>query len=133
MTANEIIKALQYCKEHNGMCTDDCIYRAMYSGNCASMLQKDTINLINRQQAENEQLRQLFVESGKEQDRLMAEIERLEEQYKFLEDNSLIFKGGIDYFKAEAIKEFAEKLHELLKFYYPEQKFVHTHIDNLVK
>lgn len=32
---------------------------------------------LKRQQAEIEQLRQLFVESGKEQDRLMAEIERL--------------------------------------------------------
>lgn len=38
-----------------------------------------------------------------------AEIERLQEQYKFLENNSLIFKGGIDYFKAEAIKEFEKK------------------------
>lgn len=43
------------------------------------------IDLAKRQQAEIEQLRQLFVESGKEQDRLMAEIERLEGDLAFRE------------------------------------------------
>ena len=63
----------------------------------------------------------------KEQDRLMAEVEKLEG------DKEILYVIGYNLGKNEGIKEFAEKLHELLKFYYPEQKFVHTHIDNLVK
>ena len=39
------------------------------------------------------------------------------------------YKNG---YKAGA-KDFAEKFKELLNFYYPNQKFIHTHIDNLLQ
>lgn len=31
------------------------------------------------------------------------------------------------------VKEFAEKLHEVIKFYYPEQKLVHIYIDTIAE
>ena len=67
--------------------------------------------------------------------RQKAEIERLNNKYKHLEASSLIFKGGVDYFVKEAIKEFAERLKTLLHM--PDnmvtRRTVYTdEIDNLV-
>ena len=40
---------------------------------------------------------------------------------------------GLDVEVIATFRRFTERLKELLNFYYPNQKFVHTHIDNLVK
>ena len=86
---DKVIQALE-CISGKDVYCEDCSYSALYRYNfCMKRCAKDAIDLINRQQ---------------------AEIERLQGQYKFLENNSLIFKGGIDYFKTDAIKDFAEKL-----------------------
>lgn len=86
MTDNEIVKALKYCKEHKGMCTDDCIYRAVYRGGCLPMLQKDVINLINRQKAEIEKYKSGMIANAEVVKTLTNELKTA---------------------KSEAIKEFA--------------------------
>lgn len=41
---------------------------------------------------------------------LRDEIADLQHKIKVLEGENLVFKGGVEYFKSEAIKEFAERL-----------------------
>ena len=126
LTNEQIIKVFELCLDE-GDCKECLCYGA------ACITDNDVLTCLKRLKAENEQLRQLFVESGKEQDRLMAEIERLNAVSEICGDCHKKYAEKIQTAKSEAIKEFAERLHELLKFYYPEQKFVHTHIENLVK
>ena len=52
MTDEDIINGFKYCVSHIGMCTDECIYGKMYSGGCKSKLDRDILDLINRQNAE---------------------------------------------------------------------------------
>ena len=82
MTDKEIIEALECCTHDSTYCP-----KCPMDGNsyCRGELIEYSYDLIKRQTAEIEQLRQLFVESGKEQDRLMAEIERLEGDLAFRE------------------------------------------------
>ena len=99
------------------------------------MLLEDVFEVLKRQQAEIEQLRQLFVESGKEQDRLMAEIERLNAVSEICGDCHKKYAEKIQTAKSEAIKEFAERLEdelgeELLINTYP---FIGCAIDNVAK
>ena len=108
MQDNEIIKALECCYTYFDCAV--CPYEKICTG--LNVLTENTLDLINRQK---------------------AEIERLQEEYKRLESSSLIFKGGVDYLVKKAVQEFAERLKDLLNFYDPKCKFVHIHIDNLVK
>ena len=58
MTDNEIIKAVGLCNGiESGRC-DECSYRNTKDGDCVEILAKDTIDLINRQKAEIERLRE---------------------------------------------------------------------------
>lgn len=60
MTDNEIIKALEICTSssngcsHNKYTCDDCYLKGQPM--CSAVLHQDTIDLINRQQAEIEKL-----------------------------------------------------------------------------
>ena len=113
MTDNEIVKALKYCKEHKGMCTDDCIYRAVYRGGCLPMLQKDVINLINRQKAEIEKYKSGMIANAEVVKTLTNELKTA---------------------KSEAIKEFAERLKERYeKHILCSTNILNNEIDNLVK
>jgi hypothetical protein len=124
------MKALENCATldssncKNCPCFDTC-------NECDGTMTKAVLDLIKRQQAEIEQLRQLFVESGKEQDRLMAEIERLEE------DKERLYVIGYNLAENEAIKEFADRLKK--KLFKPlgtwifEKIVTESNIDNLVK
>ena len=124
MTDNEIIKALECCV-NNGYPTgcQDCPYRGE---DCNETLDADALDLINRQKAEIERLKNGLAISQKETKRI------------------LVTKGGRGYGKtrAEAIKEFAERLKEKRRRIadYDEagfscQIFVveEDYIDNLVK
>ena len=89
MTDNEIIKALETCCSRNN-CEKNCPY-ALHKDcffKCIEMCTADTIDLIKRQQAEIEELREIN-KSRKEERPLLIYTAR-----------------------AEAIKEFAEKLKE---------------------
>ena len=93
MTDNDIIKALEICRNENGICSD-CPYSDDYT-NCNTRIAKDSIDLINRQKEEIE--------------RLTAMLEAAED-YLY----PLPFKNAFDdelaKAKSEAIKEFAERL-----------------------
>ena len=103
MNDNEIIKALECCK----VCSSpeycgECPYvECTTVKGCVDEMLTDALNLINRQK---------------------AEIERLEKL-------NIIYKGGVDYFKSEAIKEFAERLKDI----YTLHEGLHKVIDNLME
>lgn len=92
MSDNEIKKALECCADEHRGCTDYCPYVGKIS--CAFDLRKDALDLINRQQAEIERL----------------EGELIEERTR--RENAV---NAYHEAKIEAIKEFAERLKELLK------------------
>ncbi len=130
MTDNEIIKALECCASVEDGCPTDC---PLFVGDdsCFSTLLKPTLNLINRQKAEienlNKDLADTIALNHEERKRLKAEIERLQPfKDKIAEFNShirvenmLVFASSLDEWldfcdnlKAEAIKEFAERLNK---------------------
>ena len=96
MTDNEIIKALKLCPKRNmkSKCTQ-CPYFES-DGICLEVLMADSLDLINRQK---------------------AEIERLEHSAKQWEDTAKDIFISRENIKAEAIKEFAERLEEILARY----------------
>ena len=89
MTDEQIVEALKYCSKGETICFMCPLYNK--TDHCVDMLAKNALDLIDRQQ---------------------AEIERLEKIRKA--DNNLITSLNKCYetAKAEAIKEFAEKLKE---------------------
>lgn len=109
MTDNDIIKVLECClnldckKSPMEIC-DPCPY--FHEGNCTYLLKENALNLINRQK---------------------AEIERLEKQLDSKCDRCIARD------RAEAIKEFAEKLKDSFGYGWLLGSAVKTHIDNLVK
>ena len=103
LTNEQIIKVLELCLDE-GNCKE-CL---CYGDVCIT--DNDVLTCLKRQQAEIEQLRHLFVESGKEQDRLMAEIERLKPFEKKAIASALENIKQLEYEKSETIKEFAERL-----------------------
>lgn len=124
MTDNEIIKALECCKDDgfDGMPCKDCPYAECDSKRgCVSELCEDALALINRQKAEIE--------------RLTAMVEAAEDYLR-----PLAFKNAFDAqilkAKSEAVKEFAEtvKKNHLMLFnnIYSHKEFVDA-IDRLVK
>ena len=103
MTDNEIIKALGFCK--NVYCNGDCPLSD--DSLCAETLARNTLDLIQRQQ---------------------AEIDRLKKENDILSQNSdTAFQDGLneaqdlyaeqikDEIKAEAVKEFADRIVEQLE------------------
>ena len=91
MTDKEIIKALECCTQQHKC--NECPYLMEHHLVCNHHLHKDTLDLINRQQ---------------------AEIERLSNSAKQWEYTAKGLFIGKQTAKAEAIKEFAERLKEKL-------------------
>lgn len=123
MTDNEIIKALECCSTSKVNCTN-----CPYDGDdllrpCSCNLMKDAIDLINRQKAENERLQARAI--------LLDAIEDTIYPLPFETDYDKAIKKA----KAEAVKEFAERLKEKSEhFDLEKENFVsETDIDNLVK
>lgn len=104
MTDKEIIKALECCS--NQKYISDCEKCKYFAFDCKDTLIEQALDLINRQQAEIERLKGW-------QDLLKAE------------KHSLI--------KAEAVKEFAERLKAVSHPYADTQMVFELQIDNLVK
>lgn len=93
MTDNEIVKALECCnKSDNGKGCFECPYR-QYCPDCLRRRNEDTIDLINRQN---------------------AEIERLKAFEKNVYETVKELRNKI---KTEAVKEFAERLKEYVESY----------------
>ncbi len=135
MTDEQIIKALEYCAADDGDVCFQCPYgNIVYkpgNGGCVNRCRKDALDLINRQKAENEELRSdkiiaekhekdardLFVDCTKQLEEAKAEIESLKRGVTFtftIEDFKSIQETVIsrldNKIKSEAIKEFAERL-----------------------
>ena len=94
MTDNEIIKALECCLSQNGEC-DNC---PQHSRTCVDDLLHQSLDLINRQKAEIERWR---TECGNQSTLWSKHYES-------------IFETAKETIKAEAIKEFAERVREEL-------------------
>ena len=92
MTDNEIIKALECCIVSDDSCSDSCPLRHI-EGNCFYILSKPILDLINRQKAEINFAKYI---NGKTVGKLLSDYEELQ---------NLIQNA-----KAEAVKEFAERL-----------------------
>ena len=115
LTDSEIIKALSICSNENGICSE-CPYSDDYT-NCNTRIATDTLDLINRQKAENE--------------RLCMELDEviIAKDLLFDEAEALIKKT-----KAEAVKEFAERLKKKYKPYVIlGSEVAEVEIDNLLK
>lgn len=102
---NEIIKALDCCQKE-----DCCGCSYFHKEECTNFLTKDALNLINRQK---------------------AEIERLENLERNVYETVDELRNKI---KAEAVKEFAERLKEKERPAFPLAMVIDVYeIDNLVK
>lgn len=126
MTDAEIIKALEYCVCNLYKCPE-CPYNNETVSKCSVKLKFDTINLINRQQAENERLNGVIKNFKATKERQKAEINRLNKAVY----NYEACLESIEKIKAKAIKEFAERLK---KHFNPDISYdIKQYIDNLVK
>ena len=123
MTDAEIMKALENCNSTDKMhCLLKCPYYN-YSANCLRSLIDDAIALINRQNEQIEKLENIERIATKTIETQNAEIERLQNTYGTYkvwtipnENVFILSNAPEDYeklkerFRAEAIKEFAERL-----------------------
>jgi hypothetical protein len=138
-TDDEVIKALECCNTP-GSCWE-CPYYGIneveYDDGCVQKLIQDILPFINRKNAEIERLNavhadmteslRLVSEANKD---MQAEIEKLgRDHYQILPDGrlELIPRTDINAIKAEAIKEFAERLKPKLSYY------DEVYVDTLVK
>ena len=90
---DKVIKALKICTSEHLGCEDGCPY-ILNDGLCVSAIKKDALDLINRQQAKIERLKE-FIE--KDQGLILHLTNVPKDEY----DNKI---------KADAIKEFENKL-----------------------
>jgi hypothetical protein len=105
MTDNEIIKALSICYDYNFGGCENCPYYGKWLS-CGELKAKDALDLINRQK---------------------AEIERLQKENNQFADIGKMYSE----IKAEAIKEFAERLKG---HFNPDSSYdIRRFIDNLVE
>jgi hypothetical protein len=138
-TDDDVIKALECCKRPaNQTSCDDCPYQ-FSNEKCSSKLIDDALALINRQKAEIESLNaihadaleslRLAAEANKD---MQAEIERLKREAKIDESEIKCIRIHRDMARAEAIKEFAERLKakEAIHFCKCGQPFVYTDLFN---
>lgn len=106
MTSNEIIKALECClKTNQAYKCRDCRYYNK-TANCLSRLMTDTVDVINRQQAEIEQLKKISTEADNFARTICDERTLKGKSVADFED----LQEYIEKQKSEAIKEFADIL-----------------------
>ena len=126
MTDEQIIKATDVCRTPN-TCRG-CPYHVLGTAGCISILMKDVFDLINRQKAEIESLKQIIDEED-------SEILELQKRIIFWRED---LNYQPEKLKSEAIKEFAEQLKETAYSYSDISGYRSTvvdadSIDNLVK
>ena len=109
MTDNDIVKALEACK--SGCCiSKNCPYYDAQEDDivvCTSRLTNDALDLINRQKVEIESLK---IANEKLYDANKLQEAEIEEQASLILSLSSIKTTVINDAKAEAVKEFAERL-----------------------
>lgn len=116
MTDNEIIKALECCTDESYENCNECPYSTDTLSCERLKLLEDSLDLINRQK---------------------AEIERLKKEVSIARDAYISIQDRYEHTKAEAYKEFAERLNEeaqIADCFDSYNMVVGTHfIDNLLK
>lgn len=114
MTDNEIIKALECCTDESYENCNECPYSIDTEKCERTKLLEDILDLINHQK---------------------AEIERLKKEIQITKDAYTMLQTKNEIIKSEAIKEFAEKLKEIVKFTDDTYECweIEGYIDNLVK
>lgn len=101
MTDNEIVKALECCVARSGTACSKCPYHEQYYDKCTEKRNADIVDLINRQKLEIERLkRALNTDFSFVRTRCSGKTKRINEIITF----------RVETIKAEAIKEFAERL-----------------------
>ena len=134
MTDSEILEALDCCKY------DDCNNCPNVVDNCHANLIDYAISLINRQKEEIKRLQKevnlismQFQDIQERQEESQAEIDKLNKVYQA--NQQLINALNKSYFlaKSEAIKEFAERVKDLIYEADDINPVSETQIDNLVK
>lgn len=105
MTDNEIIKAIELCSTDALVHCEDCpfYYKCLNDEN----LFKYAIDLINRQKAEIEQYKDYTEKWMEKAEELKAEVERYEIEMQMVYGYADALEQRA---KAEAVKEFAERL-----------------------
>ena len=111
MTDNEIIKALECCASEDLM-TLNCGHCPNQQSNCMHILYKSSLDLINRQKVEIEELTKDGETIALALIKAKAEIESLNKEVKYWEAETKEARADIVQSNAEAIKEFAERLCE---------------------
>lgn len=99
MTDEQIIEAVDVCK--TGACRG-CPYHVLGTAGCISILMKDVFGLINRQKAQ--------IESLREENRILSHDADTAFQEGLNENRDLFKKEVEPEIRAEAYKEFAERL-----------------------
>ena len=115
-TDDEVIKALECCKQPIPMCHSCPIGEGDM---CFDFMKEKAISIINRQKAEIERLKKIGDDKTSEVLRHDASIRELHKQ--------------LETAKAEAIKEFAERLYDNIKYIPDEDLDIEYEINNLVK
>lgn len=130
ITDEDIIKALERCGEIDYAPCDRCIFYK--KRDCIVELSENALDLIKRQRAEIERLQEYY----KRYYDLTRETKELQDEVEHARDRLLLFDDAITNAKAEAIKEFAERLKEnrtrIFNTIYSEYHFGEI-IDTLVK
>ena len=117
LTDNEVIKALECCSEANncGKCEYEPTQHQIGTVSCCNELMKDALDLIDRLQADNEQLKSDISVSRDAymsmKDRYEYEKEKVENAKQKCIDIAKALKTA----KAEAYKEFAEEASKKLE------------------
>ena len=138
MTDNEIIKALEICLPLGSDCS---LCPLLEETHCYDHLLSEVLDLFNRQKAEiekkdteldilirkNETLKDENFELSAEVERKTTECERLE---IYMDE---LVKQKLNQAKAEAIKEFAERLKGLPSVFNCEYEFFHCELESLAK
>ena len=104
LTDSEIVKALEDCIKHTENCFE-CPSYEFCDKNDSKVVMVATLDLINRLQAENERLKNDLAISRKE-------TKRYKNSYQQCAYEREMFLNELNDAKAEAYKEFAEKLKE---------------------
>lgn len=139
MTDNEIIKTLGCCIKDNEDCWD-CPLQNKWD--CHNALKNNALELINRQKTEIEEYKKANILIAQQRDGRDKDIAELEAAIETLETNNhslcMTLANRARTERAEAIKEFAERLKEKSQRYpYYEYGLVRAvptdEIDNLVK
>ena len=139
MTGEQVIKALEQCGNIIVSSCKDCPLHEKYNANCVRELTKDALDLIKRQQAEIYNLKEDLSEYRNmpiltKNDCLIATVEKRADGKRY---HNALLTIKVDEIRAEACKEFAERLNKNFETYTDDEEknalYMRNLINNLVK